>query len=114
MLGKHDFPAHLALAVGFSARFLHSFCLRFRLPGGILSESGSNDRQRSSYVAVSSKKKAPAAKPVARRFKVAVPERLTIAFDTNAGAIGSTRRPTRPVARLGKSEHELVAVPALP
>jgi hypothetical protein len=32
-------------------------------------------------MAASSKKKAPAAKPVARRFKVAVPERMTIAFD---------------------------------
>ena len=33
-------------------------------------------------MAASSKKKAPAAKPVARRFKVAVPERMTIAFET--------------------------------
>jgi hypothetical protein len=31
-------------------------------------------------MAASSKKKTPAAKPVARRFKVAVPERTTIAF----------------------------------
>jgi hypothetical protein len=59
-------------------------------------------------VAVSSKKKAPAAKPVARRFKVAVPERMTIAFDTTRATW--FHETTNAQLRGWKgSEHELVA-----
>src|SRR5450755_3741865 len=55
-----------------------------------------------------SKKKAPAAKPVARRFKVAVPERMTIAFDTTR-ATWFTETTNAQLRGWKGSEHELVA-----
>jgi hypothetical protein len=59
-------------------------------------------------VAASNKKKAPAAKPVARRFKVAVPERLTIAFDTTR-ATWFNETTNAQLRGWKGSEHELVA-----
>jgi hypothetical protein len=56
----------------------------------------------------SSKKKAPAAKPVARRFKVAVPERMTIAFDTTR-ATWFNETTNAQLRGWKGSEHELVA-----
>ena len=59
-------------------------------------------------MAASSKKKAPAAKPVARRFKVAIPERMTVAFDTMK--VTWFNETTNAELRGWKgSEHELVA-----
>src|SRR5450631_2090734 len=59
-------------------------------------------------MAASSKKKAPAAKPVARRFKVAVPERMTIAFDTTR-ATWFNETTNAQLRGWKGSEHELVA-----
>jgi hypothetical protein len=59
-------------------------------------------------VAASSKKKAPAAKPVARRFKVAVPERMTIAFDTTR-ATWFNETTNAQLRGWKGSEHELVS-----
>jgi hypothetical protein len=59
-------------------------------------------------VAVSGKKKAPAAKPVARRFKIAVPERMTIAFDTTR-ATWFNETTNAELRGWKGSEHELVA-----
>jgi hypothetical protein len=59
-------------------------------------------------MAASSKKKAPAAKPVARRFKVAVPERMTIAFETTR-ATWFNETTNAELRGWKGSEHELVA-----
>src|SRR5664279_2736033 len=59
-------------------------------------------------MAASSKKKAPAAKPVARRFKVAVPERITIAFDTTR-ATWFNETTNAQLRGWKGSEHELLA-----
>src|SRR5450631_847313 len=59
-------------------------------------------------MAASSKKKAPAAKPVARRFKVAVPERMTIAFDTTR-ATWFNETTNAELRGWKGSEHELVS-----
>jgi hypothetical protein len=59
-------------------------------------------------VAASSKKKVPAAKPVARRFKVAVPERVTIAFDTTR-ATWFTETTNAQLRGWKGSEHELLS-----
>src|SRR5450631_2331372 len=59
-------------------------------------------------MAASSKKKAPAAKPVARRFKVAVPERMTIAFDTTR-ATWFNETTNAQLRGWKGSEHELLA-----
>ena len=55
-----------------------------------------------------SKKKAPGTKPGARRFKVAVPERLTIAFDTTR-ATWFNETTNAQLRGWKGSEHELVA-----
>jgi hypothetical protein len=55
-----------------------------------------------------SKKKAPGTKPVARRFKVAVPERITIAFDTTR-ATWFNETTNAQLRGWKGSEHELVA-----
>src|SRR5450631_1103127 len=59
-------------------------------------------------MAASSKKKAPAAKPVARRFKVAVPERVAIAFDTTR-ATWFNETTNAQLRGWKGSEHELLA-----
>ena len=59
-------------------------------------------------MAASSKKKAPAAKPVVRRFKVAVPERMTIVFDTTR-ATWFNETTNAQLRGWKGSEHELVA-----
>jgi hypothetical protein len=59
-------------------------------------------------MAASSKKKAPAAKPVARRFKVAVPERITIAFETTR-ATWFNETTNAELRGWKGSEHELLA-----